>query len=235
MTCLAIGEGQHHRLYHVGHIDEGEILRTVAHTEVCMSLDALGHEELVALARTVYSRGAQDDVWQLTCQTLEITLGLEFAATIGRVRTGSIFIGNVGIGIILMYGTHDAEAAHKHETLQWHGTVYECQSEIMGAHGIDGMEIIGIGTLGGSSGVHHMTEPHTASLLAHRTEGFGHLKTVGEIKIDEMNARVAEPLAAARGAHRRPYLIALRESLVYNITADETSSTSNKQSLGVVL
>ena len=60
----------------VAHVDEREALRTIAHGEVDVLANAVGHEEIVALARAVDAGGAEDDVVQ-PLHTGEGFLGLE--------------------------------------------------------------------------------------------------------------------------------------------------------------
>ena len=99
-STLSMVNGQEHGLYHVFHIDKSEVLAAVAYREIHMLLDTLGHEEVVFLPGTVYSRGTQYDIREIL-QCIEKLLCLQFAAAIGRVGTRHIVFGNVLIRLLL--------------------------------------------------------------------------------------------------------------------------------------
>ena len=58
---LSLFDGKEDGLHHVEHIDEGDVLRLVAHSEIGMCLDALRHHEVIAFAGTIDTRRTQDN------------------------------------------------------------------------------------------------------------------------------------------------------------------------------
>ena len=59
---LSFFTGKKHGLNHILHIDKGDVLLLVAHSEVAVLLDALGHQEIVTLTRAIDSRRTQNNI-----------------------------------------------------------------------------------------------------------------------------------------------------------------------------
>ena len=55
-SVLALLESQEHGLHHILHIHKGDVLTLIAHGEITVALDALGHDEVILFARTIHTR-----------------------------------------------------------------------------------------------------------------------------------------------------------------------------------
>ena len=64
-ACLSLLASQEDGLHYVEHIDEGDVLLLIAHSEIRMLLDTLCHQEIVALTRAIDACGTKNDVGEI--------------------------------------------------------------------------------------------------------------------------------------------------------------------------
>ena len=88
--------GEEDGLYDVEDVDEGDFLWAVAYGEVDVLADALGHEEVVALAGAIDACGAQDYPGELVVGAQPLLCG-ELALTVGGVGPWRVGVGDGGV------------------------------------------------------------------------------------------------------------------------------------------
>ena len=194
--CDAFLQCEEYGLYDVGDIDEGDVLLFEAYSEVGVGLDALRHHEVVAFARTVNPRRTKDDVGQrllavgneVVVVVFQPSLGVELALAVGGVGLRGVALADLGVGLLLADGAHDAETADIDETLDAHLEGHQNVNEMLGALGIDAVEVGFVETFGDAGGMHDVVELQPGEL-------FGELRLGREVEFDEIDTLVGKELA----------------------------------------
>jgi len=191
-------QGQEHSLDDVSDIDEGDVLLTEADGEVGMCFDALEHHVVVALAWSVDAGRSQDDVWEgvagsrcvTTCLALSVQgvqplFGLEFAASVGGIGLWRVAVHDVTVGLLLAYGSHDAQRADVDEALHRHLQRAQRIDEVFRALGIDATEVFSVQAFGDAGSMYDVVEAVVVQLLSE-------CAFRGEIQFDEVYPVVAQ-------------------------------------------
>ena len=152
---LILADGGKDGTDEVAHIDKREHLPLVAHRKVDVLLDALRHHEVVLLARTIHTRGAEEGVVKppvgLVALLGQELLALHLAFAVCRVGlwcvVGShVVVGAVGIHL-LADGTQHTQAAHIEELLGQHVQFVERVDEVVSAVVVVQKELLAVQTL----------------------------------------------------------------------------------------
>ena len=231
-AALAAREGGIAGVDEVAHVDECEALRTIAHGEVDVLANAVGHEEIVALARAVDAGGAQDDVVQ-TLHAGEGFFGFEFRAAVVGVGHRAVVVtdgaigcsgscGRIGIGS----GSHDRERGHEDEATAQQVQLEERARQAQRARRVGAAKGFEVGGLGGTGGVNHAVESTVFGTV--RRELTAQFGIVAEIQLDEANAGVGEITARTRGAESRPHFVAVFQTVLDEKRTDETGGTGDE-------
>ena len=117
----------------------------------------------------------------------EPSLGIEFALTVGGVGLWRVALANLGIGLLFADGAHNAETADVDETLDAHLEGFQNVNEMLGALGVDAMEVGFVETLGDTGSMHDVVELQPGEL-------FGELRLGREIEFDEVDTVVGKEL-----------------------------------------
>ena len=213
-------EGEEHRLHHILHIHERDVLALEAHAEVYMLLDALRHEEIVFLTRAVDARGTEHNVVELVADGVEKLLGLELALAVGGVGARRVVLSNLLVGLLFAYGPEDAQAAQVDEAPHGHLRLQDGVHQVHCALVVHLHEIGSRQALGDARSMHHIVEVVTVERLR---------QTIlrREIKLYEMDARIAQVAPRTRTAHTSPGLEAAAQCLLHYETANESTGTGN--------
>ena len=99
-----------------------------------------------------------------------------------------VTLANLRVGLLLAYGTHDAEAADVDKAAQWHLQGNDGVDEVLRALGVDAAEVSLVQTLGNAGGMHHIVEVVTLQLLFQ-------LLFRRKVQLDEVDALVGQELA----------------------------------------
>ena len=186
-----------------------------------MALHALSHEEIVLLTRSVHARRAQYDVREIVAYRVEIAFCLKLAASVGSVRTRTVVLRNVLIGLSLVYGAIHAERTKEYKTLERHLQFDESVHQIARSVGVHTSEVGIVQTFGHARSVHHIVERVAVELSLERVFR-------RKVKLNEVDAAVGEVSSRCGLAHCRPYLHAAAQGFFYNKTANETAGTGYK-------
>ena len=219
-SVLTVLDGEEHGLHHILHVDEGDVLRLVAHAEVGVLLDAVGHEEIVALARSVDPCGAENDEGQ-TLHRVEETLCRQFALAVGSVGLRRVILAYRLVGPFLAYRTVDAQRTEVDETFEGHVQCEQGIHQVLRSFGVDAEEIVLVQAFGDACRMYHHVEAHLLELPAQQVG-------VAEVERDEVDAWVGEVFLRTALAHGRPHLVALAQCLLYDETADETAGSGDE-------
>ena len=117
----------------------------------------------------------------------EPSLGIELALTVGGVGVGGVALADLGIRLLFTDGAHDAETADIDETLDAHLEGFQDVNEMLGALGVDAMEVGFVETFGDTGGMHDVVELQPCEL-------FGELRLGREIEFNEVDTVVGKEL-----------------------------------------
>ena len=214
-------ESEEHRLHHVEHVDERDVLALESRSEVDVLLYALSHEEVVLLARSVDAGGAQYDVGEVVADAVEVLLGVELALAVRRVGVRHVVLADVLVGLLLVYGAEDAERTEEHEALQRHLQLDERIDEVLCALGIHAAEVGLVETFSHASGMNDVVELVLAELCLQLL-----LRT--EVKLNKMYALVLKIFARCGFSHCCPHLHISVEGFLNDKTANEATGSCYK-------
>ena len=224
---LSALQGEEDGLNDVFHVDEGDVLTLEAYGEVNMALDALGHEEIVFLARTVDSGGAQHHAGEVSERAEEV-LGFELALTVGGVGLRTVRFADFFVGLLFAYGTEDAERTEVDELAEGRLCGDERAGQVFGSFGVDGVEVGFVQALGHARGMHHVVELVAVELSAQ-------LFLAGQVQLQEVDAVVLQPFARTAAAHGSPDVHAFAERFFHDEASDEAGSSRYQYFLHICL
>lgn len=185
----------------VADIDERDGLTLIADGEIYVLLDAVSHQKVVTLARTIDSRRTEDDVVQ-PFDGGETTFGLQLAAAVGRVGFGAIMLAErrvftKGVAVFVVDVAHDAERRDKDETAAVVRAFVRCGKGASGEqHACQAEGALGVGTaegglvdgFGGTGSVDYMIK---SSMLAHVVgKLLAQTFVVAKVEFDEVDTRI---------------------------------------------
>ena len=163
-TVSASLKSKKHSLHNIEDIDKCKVLRPVANGKVDMTAYALCHHEIVALARTVHSRGAQYHVWEcisfsvVSKNSVETALALHLTASIGSVGTLRIRRFYFTKRLVLMHRTIAAQTAYIHKTPDIAAKMQQGFHQIDSAKSVDTVEVGTVHTFSNAGGMDHIVE-----------------------------------------------------------------------------
>ena len=120
--------------------------------------DALRHEEIVFFSWTIYAGRAQDDIREVVADAVEIALCGKFALAVCRVRLRHIVLTDLLIRLLLADGSEDAERTDEDKSLDRHSQMQDGIHQVLGALGVNLIEILCMQTLGSASCMHYIVE-----------------------------------------------------------------------------
>ena len=115
-------------------------------------------------------------------------LGLELALAVSGVGLWRVALADLSVGLLLANGAHDAETADIDETLDAHLEGHQDVNEVLGALGIDAVEVGFVETFGDTCGMHDIVELQPGELI-------GELRLGREVEFDEVDTLVSKELA----------------------------------------
>ena len=83
-------QSQEYSLYYVLYIYKGDVLALESYSKVNMLLDALCHEEIIFLSRTVNSCRAEDDIRKVVADAVQIAFCLQLTLSVCSIWLRSI-------------------------------------------------------------------------------------------------------------------------------------------------
>lgn len=83
-------QSQEYSLYYVLYIYKGDVLALESYSKVNMLLDALRHEEIIFLPRTVNSSRAEDDIREVIADAVQIAFCLKLTLSVCCIWLRSI-------------------------------------------------------------------------------------------------------------------------------------------------
>ena len=200
-------------MHHILHIDERDVLTAETDSEVAMRLDALGHEEIVFLTRTIDSSGAENDIgktvlsmrtgsFRLIVFTLveafQKLLGQQFALPVGRIGPGRVALTNLLVRLLLTNSSEDAERTEIDKTPDGHLKGDERPYQILRSLGVSTEKVLFVKTFRHACGMHDIVEGMARELFLQPL-----LRP--EIQFDEVDTTVLQPLARAARPDGSPH------------------------------
>ena len=222
-TRFAVLEGEENGLHHVFHIDKREVLLLVADREIHVSPNRLRHHKIILFARAIDTRRTQNHVWKslFFAFFLQKFLRQEFALTVGRVRMRLVGLDDFRVGLLLANWSENAQRTQIDEAFQRH---FHPQKNLRQQHRsprIHEEKLVVVGRFREAGGVYDIVEAMAFQLL---------LKPLlrVQVQLDETDALVLQKLARTALANSRPHLVASRQSLFDDETADKTAGSGDK-------
>ena len=210
-------------LHHVAHIDKRDVLTAEAHGKIGVTFYRLRHQEIVALARSVDTRGPQRDAGQPVGQRVEIVLCVQFAPAVCRVGLRRVTLANLLVGLFLAYGSEDAERTQVDHALQRHVHSQQGIGQMARALGVDAAEIVLVKALRHACRMNNVVEPH-----AGLTQLVGEPLRRTQVEFYETDAAVTQPLARTALPDGCPHLHVASQSLLHDETADEPACAGDE-------
>ena len=121
----------------------------------------------------------------------------QLAPSVFRIWLGCVALTDLLVGLLLLDGSEDAEAADKDKAFQGHPHFEDSLCQILGSFGIDAMEVLFVQTLRHTGGMHHIVEVVSPEL-------FYQLYLRREVEFDEMDPLVLQIFLRTVLAHRCP-------------------------------
>ena len=181
----AVVECQEDSLHHVFDIHEGDVLPFETYRKVDVLFDALGHEVIVFLPWTIHAGGPEHDIVELIAHAVEIFLGHELTASVGRVWVWCVVLGDIVVGLLFPDGTEDAQTAHIDEASHRHVQFQDGLYQIAGSLVVHAEEVVGMQAFRHAGGMHDIVEIVSSELLHQLVLGV-------EVQFDEVDTRVLQ-------------------------------------------
>ena len=83
-------QSQEYSLYHVLYIYKSDVLTLESYSKVNMLLDALRHEKIIFLPRTINSCRAEDDIREVIADAVQIAFCLQLTLSVCSIWLRSI-------------------------------------------------------------------------------------------------------------------------------------------------
>ena len=149
---------QEYSLHHILNIDEGDILTLVSYSKVYMLLDALCHQEIVFLSRTIHAGRSQDDIGEVVADAVKIAFCLQLALAVCRVWSRHIILTDFLIRQLLTDGSEDAERTDEDKSLDRHPKMQDGIHQVFGSLCVNPIKVFCMQALGSAGCMHYIVE-----------------------------------------------------------------------------